>query len=576
MQSKSYRRLSEVAPGVLALECADSAQETTQWAILEMSFSSQKDYPWWEFPLKVVLIHEQSGTKIVVEGFWDGKNAYRIRFTLPLPGKWSWHTSSPDPGLDSKSGMLTAVKPTKQQIDMNPNYRGHLRISSNGRHFEYADGTPFFLLADTLWAGNTARCGLGEKEDGPFYTYLDDRESKQFTTCLMQFLYGFGDNPIGFAGDRNEGGHTFQDGNIEQMNPPYFDALDARLDTLWRRGFVAATPQTWFGKLQKERSCFFTVEWAKRISAYLMVRFGAYNVLWSLSGEYQYAFRDCGWTTDDFSKLGRAVQSHNSYHHPVSIHPSGATHWDPPHGVQSSKPYHNSGWLDHNWLQTGQSIDRMYNIATRTQENRALEPVRPVFCSEAYYESPLEIDPEGSYHSRWQVWVAFLSGAAGYGHGTRGIWQCYDPDDVEGETGNPPRDFPRHWLKLMSLKGSSKLQHAKRTLLECDWHRLEPHPEWLTLDGSANWSPTGTDSTPPHCAAIPGKHYIIYIPRGNASRTISITNLDDGCYSAKWVDPRDGGELSIEGPPCKVNQWELPGRPDPDEDWTLVISQRSR
>jgi len=60
--------------------------------------------------------------------------------------------------------------------------------------------------------------------------------------------------------------------------------------------------------------------------------------------------------------LGTTVQRRNPYHHPVSIHPSGRTDWSAPHNCQSSRPFHHSDWLDHNWLQTGQSMDRMYNI----------------------------------------------------------------------------------------------------------------------------------------------------------------------------------------------------------------------
>ena len=50
-------------------------------------------------------------------------------------------------------------------------------------------------------------------------------------------------------------------------------------------------PVAWFGK----RKCFFTLEEARRITAYFMVRYGAFNGLFALGGEYQYAFRDCQW-----------------------------------------------------------------------------------------------------------------------------------------------------------------------------------------------------------------------------------------------------------------------------------------
>ncbi len=71
------------------------------------------------------------------------------------------------------------------------------------RYFEYMDGTPFFLLAATNWAINTSRCGLGNNQDGPFYQYLKDRKSKQFSTILTSYLRGFGDveNINGYRND---------------------------------------------------------------------------------------------------------------------------------------------------------------------------------------------------------------------------------------------------------------------------------------------------------------------------------------------------------------------------------------
>lgn len=131
----------------------------------------------------------------------------------------------------------------------------------------------------------------------------------------------------------------------------------------------------WWGKTKKSE---FDIKWAKRVSAYCAVRYGACNSLWCLSGEYQYTFRDCHWTEESLNDLRRTVQSHNPNHHPLSIHPSARLDWLPPHNCQSSRLFHRSGCLDHNWLQTGQSIDRMHNIVSRAAENRSLAPSRPV------------------------------------------------------------------------------------------------------------------------------------------------------------------------------------------------------
>jgi len=237
-------------------------------------------------------------------------------------------------------------------------------------------------LADTLWAGNTARCGLAADRSGPFAEYLADRQAKGFTAVLMQLIHGYGDYPDGQA-HRNEGGHAFLERDPAHLNPAYFQALDRRMRTLWERGLVVAAPTMWWGKTKKP---LFTPEDARRLSAYCAVRYGAFNSLWCVSGEYQYTFNDGGWTPADLSALGVAMQRHNPWQHPVSIHPSGSTAWKAPHNVQSSRPFHGEPWLDHHWLQTGQSLDRMCNIVIRLADDRALKPALPVFCSESFYE----------------------------------------------------------------------------------------------------------------------------------------------------------------------------------------------
>ena len=61
------------------------------------------------------------------------------------------------------------------------------------------DGTPVLLVADTNWAMNTERCGLGQG-DGPFYAWLRDRTAAGFSAVVTEF-YEI-DQP-------NEGGSPF-------------------------------------------------------------------------------------------------------------------------------------------------------------------------------------------------------------------------------------------------------------------------------------------------------------------------------------------------------------------------------
>ena len=260
---------------------------------------------------------------------------------------------------------------------------------------------------------------------------------------------------------------------------------------------------------------------------------------------------------------------HNPFRHPLSIHPSSRLDWPAPHNCQSSRPFHPSAWLDHHWLQTGQSVDRMFNIVSRTEENRVLLPPRPVFCSEACYDTGDDADV--AYHARWQAWTALASGCAGYGYGAHGVWQFYDPEDPQGETGKEDKRA-RPWHEAQELEGSAMMRPVRRFLDRHPWWKLEPHRDWLSTEGRPCPHPSATDLTPPHCAAVPGRLYAVYIPRGNASRSISLVNIQPGAYQAQWFDPRTGQTTSLDQERIGQTQWPIPQRPSPaNEDWVLLL-----
>ncbi len=554
-----------LAVGTPSLRAA--ATTVGQWAPHEITLTAAQEHRWWEFPVRVTFRREDdAAARLTVEGCWDGERRWLVRVALPQPGRWTWRSQSADTGLDGKSGALDVRAPDAAELATNPNRRGQIRIAADRRHFEYADGTPFLLLASTLWAANTTRCGLGPHEDGPFFTHLADRQAKGFTTILLQYFHGYGDYPDS-PGHRNEGGKPYVDIAAKELNPAFFQLLDVRLRALWERGFAVAIPATWWGKTKQ---CVFTPEDARRMSAYCAVRYGACNALWSLSGEYQYAFKDCGWTPADFTALGAEVQRHNPTHRPLSIHPSGQITWPAPHHVQSSRPFHGEAWLDHHWLQTGQSRDRLWNIVTRLAENRALTPARPVFCSEAFYERAE--DAERAYHTRWQVWTALLNGAAGFGYGAEGLWQFFDPADPEGETGKKIGRQVR-WQEAQHFEGSTQILPARTFLSGIDWWNLTPARERIRVAGAPNPLPTKTDLTPPQAAATASGTWVVYVPRGNAGRALALAGAGAAGRSARWFDPRRG---EFVGHPVALGGVTLPSAPIPaEEDWVLLIAPKS-
>jgi len=550
----------------------------TLWSIQEISFTASEDYPnpflKQDVPLLIATFeHSESGTRLAVEGFWDGGKTWRVRFAPNHVGAWNWSASSSDSGLDGISGSFDCIAPTSQQIAGNPNYRGHIKVHVGGRYFIYADGVPFLWIGDTIWSMNTRRCGLGPDSQGPFYVWLNDRKAKGFNVVFSEYFE---------VNQQNEGGYAFPanthgKGDYDDLNPDYFRYLDTRVQALWDSGFVLAAHPTWIGKQFPMSPAD-----ARRVSRYLMARYGAYNIVWSLSGEYQYSYHNISppWKTEDWNELGNAIQYYNAFGHPVSIHPSGRQNPNDPagwpveaHQASSGGEFHHQVWLDHNWLQTGHATERLWRVPFRTAENYARTPAKPVIHSEGYYENHRDSGATVS-QIRWQAWTTFLNGGAGHGYGGGGVWQFYDPSDPGG-VGKDRRNSPpwsgANWQEALNYPGAGQMKHVRDFFTSFHWWSLEPHRDWVNIDGA---TPNVESLTDPHCAAKPGEVYVIYIPEGNIGKTIEVHHLNNKTYKARWFSPRDGSSSVInDGRPINtemIDKWISPPVKD-NEDWVLML-----
>jgi hypothetical protein len=459
------------------------------------------------------------------------------------------------------------------QITTNPNYRGHVEISPNNRYFVYADGTSFFWLGDTSWNLNSLRAGLDEGSNGiPFYEYVQDRKAKNFTVIQTRFFWLVRPNEGGFAFTDNPN----DNGSFDELNPSHFQSLDTRIQEVWNGGFVIAAHPTWFSK-----QYVLTAD-AQSISRYILARYGAYNLVWSLSGEYQYSYdnEDYSWTTADWVNLGNFVQGYNAYAHPVTVHPSSRKDWEnlvPGAGQQSSSgEFHSEPWLDHNWLQTGHRLGQLRNIPHRVGIDYGKTPVKPVVDSESWYEDHNRFGPPPTEaHIRWEMWAAVLNGAAGYTYGAVGLWTFYNPD-VDPE---PPKSWnSTTWYDSLDLPGGNSLRHSRSFLTTLDWWALEPHRDWVLINGSPPSKDYQGGEQHPHLAAsAAGDEFVAYIPEGNENETIVVTNLTAPSYRAEWLNPRDGmtSTVNISNPivPDSGESWTVPARPtNASDDWVLHLT----
>jgi hypothetical protein len=105
----------------------------------------------------------------------------------------------------------------------------------------------------------------------------------------------------------------------------------------------------------------------------------------------------------------------------------------------------------------------------------------------------------------------------------------------------------------------------------------QPHRDCVLVDGKPSPSPTAEDLSPPHCAAVPGQFYVVYIPRGNQGRLLTLVGLRGSRYRAGWFDPRNGRSIAVADGPSGRDEWTIPNRPGPrDEDWVLILNDASK
>ena len=112
---------------------------------------------------------------LTVDGFYDDEGAYKLRFSPPHAGRWSYKTKSNAPALDGNSGSFTAAAAAAGGGGSGHN---HGPVESARFAFVHADGSPYFSAGSTSyqWTSkefamqeatlNTLKNGQG---DGPVF-----------------------------------------------------------------------------------------------------------------------------------------------------------------------------------------------------------------------------------------------------------------------------------------------------------------------------------------------------------------------------------------------------------------------
>ena len=520
----------------------------------EFEFVTGKTYadPFNEVELDI-LFANAAGQSWRVPAFWSGGNEWRVRFAPPQPGAYRFRTVCSDAtntDLNDLEGTLVAQPYEGDNLLLK---RGFPGVAPDQRHFQHADGTPFFWLADTWWMALCKR--LGWPDD--FQLLAADRVAKGFS--VVQIVAGlYPDMPMFDPRGANEAGYPWTEG-FGSINPEYFDMADLRLRWLVKSGLAPCIVSCWGYFLP-----WMGVDKLKRHWRYLVARYAAYPVFWCLAGEGimpyylsedkegDKARQKSGWT-----EIGRYLRQIDPYRHPITIHPtdSGRNQVEDP------------SVLDFEMLQTGHGgYESIPNTARSIRAAVVRAPAMPSLVAEVCYEGILEGSREEI--QRFMFWSSVLSGAAGHTYGANGIWQLNNPGQPFGPSphGSSWGNLP--WQEAYRLPGAAQLALAKRLLERFEWWRFETHQEWIT---PCAWD---EDYMNPYAAGIPGGPRVIYFPRPVAawSPPHTVKGLDPNRpHTASLFDPKTGEETALGQIGVAADgTWRVPILPL-IQDWVVIV-----
>jgi hypothetical protein len=595
---------------IVTISCIDSSSGKENyhvWEKVEITLVSTKTYdnPYSEMNVWVDL--KGPGFSKRCYGFWDGGNTFRVRITAPEPGIWTWSSGSlpADRGLQGKSGSFTATAWTNEEKAENPSRRGMIRPSTNGHAFQYADGTPYFLIGDTWWATPTFRF-LWRDDDtirnlGPkagFKEFVDFRHKQEYNcVAILAALPNWknDDKPSmlstedgtvlrsawGQAGTKSAKSMTDEAGNmafmfpgkvpgyesyfpdVEKINPAYFQSLDRKIDYLNSKGFVPfiEVARRDIGQAWKKY-----YPWPESYSRYIQYVWSRYQANICLFSPIHFDYDRETIPADDWNTAANRVI--DEYGHP----PFGTLAGTNP----TASSLRNWGHTDRaRWLSFHQIGNlRTHDSFTLLTEIFNTEPAVPAINGEPYYDGMENAEggtEEAALWCRSAMYGSVLSGGLGghiYGAGgwNGGIWSG------EVETASK---FPM-WKEFQWPSGD-QMRHLKTFLFSegQKYQDLVPCTERILPNKSAEDKVTTGWA---YGASTPDKALILLYFEKDCPRATLAGVKSDNAYSATWFDPINGRWIPVNNPLISDGSGRivLPQFPDKKSrsliDWAIKLT----
>ncbi len=422
----------------------------------------------------------------LVPAFWNGGGQMVVRFAPIDEGEWEYRTTSNVKRLDSQQGKLTAT----------PSEAKGFVIPANGHHWRYTEGQ-----AAHLWMGDTSY-GIAFMDDAMFRKVVDARAEQKFN-----HLRGYAIGRDGYMS-----GATFRD--ADTPDAAFYKRLDERVAYLNSKGI---TFDMILGHDENHLAKQFPMAVQReRYLKYMVGRYGAFNVTWQLTQEFE-EYPD-----------GRALLKQ------MGTYLKGVDPWKHPrttHTVSTSAPLVADGWMDHLLYQSS-------DVALGAIEHQ-LYPL-PQVNAEFGYENtgagaayPHHV---ASDEFRKRLWNTFMNGQ----YPTFGNTGTYGGSKVAMD------------LKHLDSPGAKAMSVWYDLISEMRHWELEPY---FDLDGG-------------RAMALPEVEYIVYLEKPQGP--IEVRLEEKHTFDVKWINPATGETVPLK--PFKADKFTGEA-PSQDHDWVLHISR---
>lgn len=507
---------------LLATTASAKTALVAKWSRFEQTFKSSVRYsnPPQECELRVSFISPHGETNTVF-GFWDGGKTWRVRFSPDIPGRWTYRTECSDSAntrLNNQTGEFLCTSTIGQgRFEQH----GPVQVSRDHFHFQHADGSPFFWLADVAWSAPR----LAIMRD--WINYTQTRGGQQFSAVEWAVAPG--------TDSRNRSAFSGMDKIA--IDPEFFQQLDQKVEYMNRAGLLSVIAPIW-GDSAKN----LPDDQVALLIRYLVARWGAYDVAWLLPVDENDSVH---WQRIGTESFGRTA------HAPVIVFPGSF--------ATSFSGFRNESWIDAFGFGLGQNMDDdslRALVAGPLVREWNKPPLRPIINVLPPLENGIipqnqqRITADDVRAMAW--WSALLVPPAGTSYGAQ--------DVVDWNTTR--QDKQPTWQSSLFLPGAKQMTHLVDLFQSTDFPTLRPASATIAVQ-PGNVSPTH------YIAGAESENKdlnLTYVPK---DRTLELyLEALSPSPTIQWLNPRTGqtsAAVAVVGSrTCQL--------PTPDAgDWVLVM-----